>query len=146
MEPLDLGDPVIAGLLGGPNLARLAYIGVNGRPKVVPIWYAYLDGDFVMITGPKADKVRAIDAHPAVALTIDSSTPPYHVLLVDGDARVEPTDGMAPEYPDIVARYLGAAKDAYLANMRVKEQRRIRVRPKSWRVLDFQKRFPKSLR
>ncbi len=146
MDPIDVADPVIAGLLGGANLARIAYVGLNGRPKVVPIWFTYADGDFVMITGPKADKVRALAAHPTVALTIDSSTPPYHVLLVDGDATVEPTDGMAPEYPDIVGRYLGAAKDAYLANMRVKEQRRIRVRPRSWRVLDFQKRFPKSLR
>ena len=101
-----------------------------------------------MVTGPKADKVRALEANPAVALTIDSATPPYHVLLIDGDATVEPTDGMAPEYPEIVGRYLGAAADAYLAPMRtrVKTQRRIRVKVRGWRVLDFVKRFPKSLR
>jgi PPOX class probable F420-dependent enzyme len=146
MEPIPLDDPVVAELLAGPNLARLAYIGLNGRPHVVPIWFQYIAGEFIMITGPKADKVPALVANGAVALTIDSSTPPYHVLLVDGDATVESTEGMAPEYPDVVGRYLGAAKDAYLAGMRVKEQRRIRVRPRSWRVLDFRKRFPKSLR
>jgi hypothetical protein len=70
------------------------------------------------------------------------------VLLIDGDATVEPTDGMAPEYPAIVRRYLGDATEAYLAPMRerVKTQRRIRVRIRKWRVLDFVKRFPKSLR
>ena len=68
------------------------------------------------------------------------------MLLVDGDASVEPTEGMAEEYPAIVQRYLGGAADAYLANMRVKTQRRIRVRVRGYRVLDFQKRFPKSLR
>jgi PPOX class probable F420-dependent enzyme len=146
MDPIPLDDPVVAGLLAGANLARLAYVGLDGRPRVVPIWFAYKDGEFIMITGPKADKVPAIEANGAVALTIDSSTPPYHVLLVDGDATVEATDGMAPEYPDVVGRYLGPAKDAYLAGMRVKTQRRIRVRPRAWRILDFQKRFPKSLR
>ena len=148
MPELPLDDPVVAGLLGGPNLARLAYVGLNGRPHVVPIWYAYIDGDIVMVTGPRADKVRALEQNAAVALTIDSSTPPYHVLLIDGDAAVEQTDGMAPEYPAIVERYLGAAADAYLAPMRtrVKTQRRIRVKIRSWRVLDFVKRFPKSLR
>jgi len=145
---LDTSDPVVAGLLAGPNLARLAYVGLDGRPRVVPIWFLYRDGVFVMVTGPKADKVAAIQRHPAVALTIDSATPPYHVLLVNGDAAVESTDGMAEEYPAIVERYLAAAAEAYLAPMRarVKEQRRITVTPRSVRILDFQKRFPKSLR
>lgn len=148
MAELALDDPIVAELIEGANLARLAYIGTDGRPHVVPIWCAYRDGDIVMVTGPKADKVRAIERNGAVSLTIDSSTPPYHVLLIDGDATVEPTDGMAPEYPAIVQRYLGPAAEAYLAPMRdrVKTQRRIRVKVRSYRVLDFVKRFPKSLR
>ncbi|HYM16323.1 MAG TPA: pyridoxamine 5'-phosphate oxidase family protein [Dehalococcoidia bacterium] len=148
MAELPLEDPVVAELVGGPNLARLAYVGRNGRPHVVPIWCMYRDGAFVMVTGPKADKVAALERNAAVALTIDSSKPPYHVLLIDGDATVEATEGMAPEYPEIVQRYLGAAAEAYLAPMRdrVKTQRRIRVTVRSWRVLDFVKRFPKSLR
>jgi len=140
-------DPVVAGLLSGPNLARLAYIGLDGRPRVVPIWFLYREGEFIMVTGPKADKVRAIGANGAVALTIDSNAPPYHVLLVNGDATIEAIDGMAPEYPAIVERFLGpAGARAYLSRLRVKQQRRIRVRPRSWRVLDFVQRFPKSLR
>ena len=141
-------DPVIEKLLNGAYLARLAYIGLDGRPRVVPIWYAYMDGEFIMVTGPKADKVPALEANGAVAITIDSDQPPYSVLLVDGDATVEKTDGMADEYPDIVGRYLAGAAEQYLAGMRdrVREQRRIRVVPRSWRVLDFVKRYPKSLR
>ena len=48
----------------------------------------------------------------------------------------------------IVERYLAGAAEQYLAGMRkrVREQRRIRVVPRSWRVLDFVKRYPKSLR
>ena len=147
-QPLPLDDPVVSGLLDGPNLARLAYIGRDGRPRVVPIWYTHDAGDIIMVTGPRADKVRALERNPAVAITIDSASPPYHVLLIDGDASIEPTAGMAPEYPAIVAKYLAAGADAYLAPMRdrVKTQRRIRVRVRSWHVLDFVKRFPKSLR
>jgi PPOX class probable F420-dependent enzyme len=143
-----MDDPVVEKLLSGPNLARLAYIGLDGRPKVVPIWFVY-DGEcFVMVTGPKADKVPAIEKNGAVALTIDGSTPPYSALLIDGDAIIERTEGMAEEYPAIVQRYFGAGAEAYLAPMRgrVKTQRRIRVTVRSWRVLDFVKRFPKSLR
>lgn len=55
---------------------------------------------------------------------------------------------MASDYPKIVERFLGDRAEAYLAGMRgrVKRQVLIRVRPLSWRVLDFRQRFPKSLR
>jgi PPOX class probable F420-dependent enzyme len=145
---LPLDDPVVSRLLAEPNLARLAYVGDDGRPRVVPIWFAHIEGDLIMVTGPKAEKVRHLRANPAVALTIDSAQPPYKVLLVDGDASLQTVEGMAPEYRPIVQRYLGAAADGYLAQLlpRVKRQVRIRVRPRSWRVFDFVQRYPKSLR
>ena len=134
-------------LLEEPNLARLAYIGLDGRPRVVPIWFSAIDGDIIMVTGPKAEKARALAKNPAVAMTIDSAKPPYNVLLVDGDAALEPVEGMAPEYRPIVERYLGPAAEAYLGQLlpRVKRQVRIRVKPRSTRVFDFVKRYPKSL-
>jgi PPOX class probable F420-dependent enzyme len=144
---LPTDDPIVAALLAAPNLARLAYIGQNGRPQVVPIWFAHDHGDIIMVTGPKAAKLKGIEANPAVALTIDSSTPPYKVLLIDGDATLEPVEGMAPEYRPIVERYLGVAAEPYLQALlpRVKRQMRVRVKPRSWRVFDFVKRYPKSL-
>ena len=146
VTPLPVDDPVAAGLLEGPNLARLAYTGLDGRPRVVPIWFTLLDGDIVMITGPKAAKARALEANPAVALTIDDARPPYKVLLIDGDASLEHVDGIAPEYEGITRRYLGPVADAYLAQLRIKRQVRIRVHPRAWRIFDFVKRYPQSLR
>ncbi|HSP55314.1 MAG TPA: pyridoxamine 5'-phosphate oxidase family protein [Dehalococcoidia bacterium] len=146
MPELPLDDPVVSALLSEGNLARLAYVGLDGRPRVVPIWFQYRDGDIRMITGPKAEKARALAANGAVALTIDSSQPPYKVLLVQGDAALEEVEGMAPEYPDIVRRYLGPATEAYLAQLRIKRQVRIRVAVRSWRVFDFVRRYPRGLR
>lgn len=99
------------------------------------------------VTGPRAGKVRHISVHPKVSFTIDSDRPPYRVLLVDGVASVEPVEGMAPEYPDIVRRFLGPGADAYLGRMegRVKRQVRIRIRPTPARILDFVRRTPRSL-
>ena len=146
MLPVD--DPVVTSLLSGPNLARLAYIGLDGRPRVVPIWFAAIDGDIIMVTGPKAEKAKALAANQAVAVSIDSAQPPYKVLLIDGDAALESVEGMAPEYRPIVERYLGAAAEAYLGQLlpRVKRQVRIRITPRSHRIFDFVKRYPKSLR
>ena len=140
-------DPVVQELLASPTLMRLAYVGANLQPHVVPIWYRFFDGEFVVVTGPKADKVRHISERPRVSFSVDSDRPLYKVLLVDGFATVEPVNGMAPEYPDIVRRFLGPGAEGYLARMegRVKRQMRIRIRPTSVRILDFVKRTPKSL-
>ena len=140
-------DPVAAKLLNSKLLMRLAYIGSGDQPKVVPIWYQYIDGEFIVVTGPKADKVKSLLQRPKVAITIDTDTPPYNVLMVDGVASVEMVDGMAAEYPDIVRKHLGAAADGYLKRMegQVKRQVRIRIKPSSWRILDFVERTPKSL-
>ncbi len=140
-------DPVVMELLASATLMRLAYVGAAQQPHVVPIWWRYADGEFVVVTGPKADKVRSISERPRVSFTIDTDRPPYKVLLVDGLATVEQVDGMAPEYPEIVRRFLGPGADGYLGRMegRVKRQIRIRIKPTSVRVLDFVKRTPKSL-
>jgi PPOX class probable F420-dependent enzyme len=140
-------DPLARELLDGPNLMRLGYVGSEGQPHVVPIWYGYDSGDFIVVTGPKADKVRHLAERPKVSFSIDTATPPYKVLLVEGTASLEHVEGMAPEYAGIVARFLGPMADAYVARMRerVKRQVRIRITPRSWRVLDFVKRYPKSL-
>ena len=112
-------------------MARLAYTGLDGRPRVVPIWFMQDAGDILMVTGPKAEKVRALQANGAVALTIDTSQPPPKALLIDGDAALEHVDGIAPEYEPIVRRYLGAATEAYLSQLRIKRQVRIRVTVRS---------------
>jgi hypothetical protein len=49
-DEFPIEDPVVERLLSGANLARLAYVGLDRRPRVVPIWFAYEDGDFLMVT------------------------------------------------------------------------------------------------
>jgi PPOX class probable F420-dependent enzyme len=145
MTAIPLDDPVVQSLLEGANLARLSYIGTDGRPRVVPIWFTHEDGDIIMVTGPKAEKVRALEANGSVAISIDSSTPPYNVLLIDGDATLEYVDGMDPLYRGIVERYLGRAADGYLNALKIRRQVRIRTKVRSYRIFDFVRRRPKSL-
>jgi len=95
-----LADPVAHRLLTSANPARLAYIALDGTPRVVPVGFHW-DGDaFVIGTVPGAAKVRAMEAPPAVALTIDTSPPewPPNVLLVRGTAALSVVDGVFSEY------------------------------------------------
>jgi len=128
--------------------ARLAYIGTDGGPRVVPIWFHWNGSEIVMATPPKAPKLKALAKNPKVALTIDDNVFPHKVLLVRGSARLEPLGGMVPEYAMAAERYFGAEQGkAWVAQMSQMSPTMVRVTvtPDWVGLLDFQTRFPSAL-
>ncbi len=84
-----LAKPYAQQLLNGPEPARLAYNGVDGDPRVVPIGF-WVEGErILMATVPKAPKVAALRNNPKVAITVDQGAFPPKVLLIRGTAEVE---------------------------------------------------------
>src|SRR5882757_9768991 len=143
-----LQDPVAQELLQSTIPARLAYIAIDGTPRVVPIWFHWNGSEFVMATPPKAPKLKALAKNPRVALTIDDNTFPHKVLMVRGTARLEPVDGIVPEYVMAADRYFGAEQGKAwvdgLAKM-ISSMVRVTVTPDWVGLLDFQTRFPSAL-
>jgi len=140
--------PASQELLHSKIPARLAYIATDGTPRVVPIWYHWNGHAFVMGTPPKAPKLKALAKNPRVSLTIDDNTFPHKVLLVRGTARLEPVDGIVPEYALAADRYFGPEQGkawvAGLAQM-ISSMVRVTVTPDWVGLLDFQTRFPSAL-
>ena len=140
-----LNDPVAQELLHSTILARLAYIGRDGTPRVGPIWFHWNGAEVVLGTALQALKVQALVHHPKVALTIDSDTRPYKVLQIRGTAQVETIQGMVPEYAAATQRYLGAERAAsHVERIRTQFPRmaRIVIRPEWVGVIDFATRLP----
>src|SRR6202162_344867 len=106
----DLGllqHPVSLELLESRIPARLAYVWMDGTPRVIPIWFHWNGREFVMGTPPKAPKLKALAKNPKVSFTIDDNTFPHKVLLIRGTARLEPLNGIVPEYATAAERYFG---------------------------------------
>lgn len=154
MQPDDviavLNDPVAQRLINSTNPARLAYIALDGTPRVVPIGFDWDGARFVLGTLPGSAKVRALRANPKVALTIDTSPPawPPNVLLVRGTASVELVDSVFPEY--IAGGKKLAPADEFLAwEQGVRglydQMSRIDIVPEWATVHDFQTRIPKAV-
>lgn len=80
--------------------ARIAYTGLDGAPRVVPVGYEW-DGTRVTFASVMGSaKNDALRANPRVAITIDTEDFPPKVLLLRGTARVEIVDGV----PDVYVR------------------------------------------
>jgi PPOX class probable F420-dependent enzyme len=154
MKPVQQGDlsllehPSSQELLRSRIPARLAYTGTDGTPRVVPIWFHWNGHEIVMATPPKAPKLKALAKNPKVALTIDENEFPHKVLMIRGSARLEPVDGIVPEYESCAHRYFDAKMaDGWLTQLRgkVSSMVRITVTPEWAGLLDFQTRFPSAL-
>ena len=154
MKPVQQGDlgllrhPASKELLESNIPARLAYVWTDGTPRVVPIWYHWNGREFIMATPPKAPKLKALARNPKVSFTIDDNTFPHKVLLVRGTARLEPVDGIVPEYATAAERYFGREQgQAWVNQLRtmISSMVRISITPEWVGLLDFKTRFPSAL-
>jgi PPOX class probable F420-dependent enzyme len=143
-----LQHPIAQELLRSSIPARIAYVALDGTPRVVPVWFHW-DGKEVVISTPtKAPKVKALRERPKVAITIDDNAFPNKVLLIRGTARMRVVKGIVPEYAIASERYLmpeeGRAWVRQLSGM-LSEMVRIAVTPEWVGVLDYKTRFPSAL-
>lgn len=145
-----LEDPVARRLLASANPARLAYVAPDGTPRVVPVAFHWNGQTLVIGTVPGAGKVAAIRAHPAVALTVDTSPPawPPNVLLVRGTAEVTEVDGVFAEYVAASRKVTPAEHFAqWEAGVHALYDRMVRidVTPTWAAVHDFETRLPQAV-
>ena len=143
-----LQHPASQALLQSTIPARLAYVWMDGTPRVVPIWFHWNGREVILATPPKAPKLKALARNPKVSLTIDDNVFPHKVLLIRGSARLQPVDGIVPEYATAAERYFGREQgQAWVEKLRtmIPSMVRITVTPEWVGLLDFQTRFPSAL-
>jgi hypothetical protein len=143
-----LSDPLGQELLESSVLARLAYVGLDGSPRVVPVGFLWTQGRIVVCTATTAPKVAALQQRPDVAITID--TDEAKVLSVRGRTHIDIVEGVPEEYLAASRKSMQGA-DAEEFERRVRNtypsMARLSVEPMWARVYDFGAgRVPEFLR
>jgi nitroimidazol reductase NimA-like FMN-containing flavoprotein (pyridoxamine 5'-phosphate oxidase superfamily) len=137
----ELGHPDAQSLLSG-SMSRLAYTGLDGFPRVIPIGFYWTGEHIVVSTAPTSPKVRALRSRPEVALTIDSGDTPEQAraLLVRGIATLQTVDGVTDEYLAAAAKNMDKSQLAtFEESVRslYKQMTRISIQPQWARLYDF---------
>ena len=144
-----LAKPISQELLGSSIPARLAYVGVDGGPRVIPIAYLWTGQHVVGYTVPKSAKVRALRKSPRVALTIDTQDQwPPRALLIRGAARVELVEGVPDTYIEASRKVIPAEHfDGWEQGVRAlyDEMAQITIEPAWAKLLDFETTIPKAV-
>jgi hypothetical protein len=128
--------------------ARVAYLALDGTPRLVPMLFHWTGKEIVLTCWPDDPKVAAMRQRPTVALSIDTADPPFRVLQLRGTASVTVVDGQPPEMVAAFVRYMGPeAGQAMLdQSQQLSPQTvRIAVAPHWVDVLDFETRLPGPL-
>jgi hypothetical protein len=135
--------------------ARMAYLALDGTPRVVPTWFHWTGDEVAMATfvsAPHArhgaSRLRALRQNPRVALTIDTEVTPPTALGMRGDLTITEEPGVVAEYALSARRYMGEeAAEPYLAMLDdpVTRMARIALRPTWVSLVDFETRMPSTL-
>ena len=144
----NLNDPVAQRLLQSTIPARFAYNWRDDTPRVVPIGFHWNGREIVLGTPPDAPKMKVLRDGDRVALTIDSDTQPYKVLMIRGPIRIDLVKGIAPEYIAMCQRVMGEeGSAAWLAQLAAicPRMSRIFIQPGWAGILDFEMRFPSAI-
>lgn len=138
-------DPIVKQLLEAPIPMRLAYTGLDGNPRVIPISYIWDGEAFVIASDPEWYKVPALEANPNVALTVDSTDFPPLILSARGVAKIEYDQGLPDQYVEAARRIVGEDKmPEWEKNVRSENRNMalIRIYPNWLKIVDFETRFP----
>jgi hypothetical protein len=110
-------DPEAVELLDKPILGHLGFLGLDGYPRVVTVWFRHADGELLIASRPGEYKCRSIRASRRAALTVATPEFPYLTINVVGEASVEPLpEKERIEFITSIARFYLAPQhaDAYL--------------------------------
>lgn len=144
-----LAKPISQELLASSIPARLAYVALDGAPRVIPIGFWWDGAQVVMATVPKSAKVRALRENPQVALTIDTQDQwPPRVLLIRGSTRVELVDGVPDSYVEASRKVVPAEHfEGWEQGVRALYQQMvlITVEPDWAKLLDFENTLPQAV-
>ncbi|MEU9014357.1 pyridoxamine 5'-phosphate oxidase family protein [Streptomyces sp. NPDC048479] len=144
-----LNKPLALELMSSDIPARVAYTGLDGGPRVIPLGFLWSGADIVICTLPSSYKVRALAANPKVALSIDTTgRQPPHALLVRGTADTELVEGIPAEFLEAGKKYVTDEQwSAFEAEVRslYKQMVRIAITPEWAKLLDFETTIPSAV-
>ncbi len=107
-------------------------------PLALPIWYQFRDGAVEIGMSGESLKAQLLRAAGRATLTVQTETPPYKYVSVDGPVVVASTQR---DDFEMASRYLGPELGRWYADTNPSTAASVLVRltPESWTTMDFSK-------
>ena len=143
MSSLSMSRAEREAFLAGTHVAIVSIADEGRGPLALPVWYRYTPGGEVRFgTGATSRKKRLIERAGRATLCVQTETPPYLYVSVEGPTTIESVD-FEGDTREMALRYLGPQMgEAYMAATYpngASEEVVVRLRPERWSTADFRK-------
>lgn len=103
-----LAKPIAQDLLRSNIPARVAYVALDGTPRVIPVGYWVGPDDIRFYSPVNSRKIDAIRANPNLAVSIDTTGQmPPRILTLRGTASINIIDGIPQQYLEASLKNIG---------------------------------------
>ncbi|HEX5417046.1 MAG TPA: TIGR03667 family PPOX class F420-dependent oxidoreductase [Chloroflexota bacterium] len=125
----------VARRLADEEVIWLTTVRPNGTPEPSPVWFLWTGSEVVIYSQPDRQKLKDIAQNGRVALSFNCTPTGGDVIILTGDARIEPSAPPATGLPGYVEKYrdpiagIGMTPDTFAKGYSVQ----IRVTPKKLR-------------
>ena len=134
--PIDgMSDAEVVEFLRVPRLAQLATLNRDGSPHLTPVWFEYVDGEFLTTIEAGTVKRFNLERDPRVAMCVAGEQTPYKAVTVYGIATLSEA-GEKEALLRQAQRYLGQERgQRFFDFVKNGAGRLVRIRPErivSW--------------
>ncbi|MDJ0769997.1 MAG: pyridoxamine 5'-phosphate oxidase family protein [Ilumatobacter sp.] len=138
MSDLDMTIDEREAFLADVHIGILSIARDGKGPLALPIWYQYEDGEVSIGMDGNSVKAKLLRAAGRASMTVQTETPPYQYVMVEGPVTVEHEDR---DILKMATRYLGDEMGAWYAenNPTTESSVTARLRPERWLTCDFGK-------
>ena len=124
----DLTSEQMAEFLERPLVAVYVTLRADGSPHAIPVWYEYMDGDFLVFTSSTFQRVKNLERDSRAAITISTHDVPYMYVSAEGPVSIT-SEGVAETGLSIARRYMGEDAQQFLDDVYDEHSVVLRLRP-----------------
>ena len=123
--------------LAEERIGWLTTVNAGGQPETMPVWFLWADGELLVYGDHRARRNRNLAGNPRVTFHLDTNAGGGDVVVIEGEARIDPATPGPDANPAYLAKY-GAWIDAYLGGAaRMTEVYNVPIRIRPTRLLAY---------
>ncbi len=102
----------------------------KGFPQPRPVWFLWVRGTVLIFSEPQAHKVAHINKNPRVALNLDSANSGEDIVVLIGEAQLDPTPVPPEEMNIYIEKYRKGLVSINMTESEFKDSYNIAIRVK----------------
>ncbi len=87
------------------TVAWLTTVTPEGQPQTFPIWYLWHDGEILIYGDRRARRNANLAVNPRVSVHLNDDGKGDGIVVIEGEARIDPATPPVPENPAYLAKY-----------------------------------------